>query len=215
MRGCLLHIFGICLLLATPAQAQELVKDINPGFDSGPADLIGSVGDLLLMRADDGVHGEELWISDGTTDGTRMVGDINLGAASARPRYAAEVNGIAFFSATDGIHGIELWKFNPLDLATAVDNRPEIPDAYSLSGIYPNPFNPEARFMLSLGQPQHVRIAVYDVLGREVARVHDGRLSARQPHTFVLSGQRWASGLYLVRAVGETFDTVRRAVLVK
>ena len=110
----------------------------------------------------------------------------------------------------------QLW-YLPVQIITTevVQKENSIPVKFSLDQNYPNPFNPEARFTLVLNQPQQVQIAVYDVLGREVIRLHEGRLSARQPHMFVLAGQRWASGLYLIRAVGETFSAVRRAVLVK
>ena len=103
---------------------------------------------------------------------------------------------------------------NPAGLPTAVEEPPEIP-AYSLSEVYPNPFNPEARFTLALGHSQQVQIVVYDVLGREVARLQEGRLAAQQPYTFSVAGHRWASGLYLIRVVGETFNAVRHVVLVK
>ncbi|HKL22334.1 MAG TPA: putative Ig domain-containing protein, partial [Tichowtungia sp.] len=34
------------------------------------------MGKVIFFSADDGVHGEELWITDGTAEGTRMVRDI-------------------------------------------------------------------------------------------------------------------------------------------
>ena len=56
-----------------------MVKDINPGLgDSGPSDLT-NVNGTLYFQADDGVHGFELWKSDGTAAGTVMVKDINPG----------------------------------------------------------------------------------------------------------------------------------------
>lgn len=71
------------------ATGTRLVKDI----DQTTSDWIGSptpgnltaVGDLVYFTADDGVHGEELWVSDGTTAGTRMVEDLNPGAAGSEP----------------------------------------------------------------------------------------------------------------------------------
>jgi ELWxxDGT repeat protein len=37
-----------------------------------------ALGDRLVFAADDGIHGGELWISDGTPAGTMMLKDINL-----------------------------------------------------------------------------------------------------------------------------------------
>ncbi|MCG8385954.1 MAG: hypothetical protein MJA30_10460, partial [Cytophagales bacterium] len=57
-----------------------LVKDINPGIGTGmeanTGKMFGQNGTYLFFRANDGTHGSELWISDGTTVGTRMVADL-------------------------------------------------------------------------------------------------------------------------------------------
>ncbi len=44
-------------------------------------------GDLLIFATDDGFHGTEPWVSDGTAEGTRMLLDLNpIGTALAPPR---------------------------------------------------------------------------------------------------------------------------------
>jgi RNA polymerase sigma factor (sigma-70 family) len=121
----------------------KMVKDINPGPASGfPDAFIGNlsvIGRTLFFTADDGVHGLELWKSDGTEKGTVMVKDINPGPASSMERRLpgetappglgrgarpginvqrlglgtdamAVVKGTLFFVADDGVHGYELWK---------------------------------------------------------------------------------------------------------
>jgi len=94
------------LLSSTPA----MVADINPGAaPSNPADAV-AIGSTMYFNADDGVHGAELWKSDGSVAGTRMVADINPGLAGSSPSNLTNVNGTLFFSAHDSIHGEELWK---------------------------------------------------------------------------------------------------------
>ena len=64
-------------------QGTSLLKDIVPGvFMSDPLRSIRhltAVNDMLYFSTDDGVHGRELWRSDGTAEGTVLVKDINPG----------------------------------------------------------------------------------------------------------------------------------------
>ena len=59
-----------------------MLKDIHPSGDSIPGKILGlqsmetERGLRFVFDADDGVHGRELWVSDGTASGTLMVGDI-------------------------------------------------------------------------------------------------------------------------------------------
>ena len=84
-----------------------------------------------------------------------------------------------------------------------------------LSQPYPNPFNPMTTFTLSVPDPTHVRITVHDVLGRQVAELHDGAVPAGITHTYVFDGTRLASGTYLLRIAGQEFIETRRLMLLK
>ncbi len=68
----------------------------------------------LYFYFDDGIHGLELWASDGTASGTGMVRDICPGACgavwfSSYLALAATPDAV-FFAANDGVHGLELWR---------------------------------------------------------------------------------------------------------
>lgn len=98
--------------LALPAAAAgqpSLVKDINPGGSSNPTELT-KVGNTLFFAANDGVHGTELWKSDGTGAGTKMVKNIRPYGKSSNPQNLVNVNGTLFFTANDGTHKTQLWK---------------------------------------------------------------------------------------------------------
>ncbi len=103
-----------------------LVKDINPGsagsFSGDPTvPKLISFNAILLLEADDGTHGTELWRSDGTTAGTQLVLDINPGAQGGYFPGMYGLNplgntkpflfgGKLYFQATDNTHGQELWR---------------------------------------------------------------------------------------------------------
>lgn len=103
----------------------RLVKDINPGtVSSSPYQLTAAVpaDGTIYFRADDGSHGQELWVSDGTSAGTRMVEDI---APAASGYYhvsslAPDGGGGIWFAANDGSNGRELWHSDGTAAGTAM-----------------------------------------------------------------------------------------------
>ncbi len=90
-----------------------LVRDINTGEgfygDSRPS-LLTAVGDTLYFVADDGIHGFELWKSNGTEAGTLLVEDIRVGEDPSLIQSLTNVGGTLYFRANDGITGDEVWK---------------------------------------------------------------------------------------------------------
>ena len=65
-------------------------------------------GYYAFFAASDADHGEELWVTDGTVDGTHMVMDINPGVASSDVNWLTRFNDKVVFSATDGLSS-QLW----------------------------------------------------------------------------------------------------------
>lgn len=104
----------------------QMLKDINPtgnGFDyisnSKPADPSFTImNNKLYFKANDGAHGLELWVTDGTDAGTQMVKDINSsgstgafnGKSSGRLGLFGVYNNNLYFASNDGVgSGYELW----------------------------------------------------------------------------------------------------------
>ena len=85
------------------------VEDIWPGPQSGfPRNLTAFDG-RLFFSADDGVTGEELWVSDGTRDGTRLLAETRPGAEGSELDELTVVGERLFFVARNDAAGEELW----------------------------------------------------------------------------------------------------------
>jgi ELWxxDGT repeat protein len=75
------------------------------------------IGTKIYFAANDGQSGLELWISDGTVQGTHRVADIASGAGDAYPCYLTALNGRVYFSAF-GPAGNELWSSDGTSVGT-------------------------------------------------------------------------------------------------
>ena len=66
-----------------------------------------------------------------------------------------------------------------------------------------------------MAREQQVRVEVFNLLGRRVALLFDGRLRAHQAHPFTFDAKALPSGLYFYRATGQTFTATRKILLQK
>ncbi|MFZ2493198.1 MAG: ELWxxDGT repeat protein [Thermoanaerobaculia bacterium] len=105
------------------AAGTMLLRDIAPGPASSlsspfpstsPTFSIFVANDTFFFAADDGVHGRELWTSDGTTAGTRLVGDINPGPGASDPSEFTVCKGKLYFTAYAQEVGEELFALHLL-----------------------------------------------------------------------------------------------------
>lgn len=86
------------------------------------------------------------------------------------------------------------------------------PGGVALLGVWPNPFNPMARLEFESESTQHVVAAMWDMLGRRVAVLHDGMVAAGERTSVRIDGSGLPSGSYLVRIAGQNGQTVSRPV---
>jgi trimeric autotransporter adhesin len=77
----------------------QLVKTI--GDDGADITEMVAMGSSVLFPADNGVNGSELWISDGTSDGTRLLADVHVIPESSNPAWFVELDGRLIFAASE------------------------------------------------------------------------------------------------------------------
>jgi hypothetical protein len=91
---------------------------------------------------------------------------------------------------------------------------PTIPTSITLHQNYPNPFNPSTVISYQLAVAGEVRLAVYDVLGREVAVLVDEPKAAGN-YELTFEAGNLASGVYLYRLEAGGAVQTRRFTLIK
>ena len=79
----------------------------------------------------------------------------------------------------------------------AKDDSPR-PEDFTLDNCFPNPFNPTTTIRFGFPRDAHVKLVVYDILGREVAHLVEGFQQAGY-HGVIWNAQNAASGMYFAR----------------
>ncbi len=113
-------------------------------------------------------------------------------------------------------HGRGIWTLNINEVQTNIERvTDEIPDSFELLSNYPNPFNPSTTVSFKVATESHIRLTVFDMLGRKVATLTD------QPYTGGIHQVQWdasavASGQYIYRMeVNDKLIGAKAMVLVK
>ena len=113
------------------------------------------------------------------------------------------------------VYGVAFFKI-PLVLFAGdvleTETTEELPEEVSLSANYPNPFNPGTTIHYALPAAATLRLAVYDVLGREVAVLADGFQAAGR-RTVRFDAGHLPSGTYVVRLDTDEQSIVRTMTL--
>jgi hypothetical protein len=90
----------------------------------------------------------------------------------------------------------------------------EIPEGFSLSQNYPNPFNPSTKISFSIPKSSFVKMAVYDVTGKEVEILVNENVNAG---TFEVdfNASKLTSGVYFCKITAGDFTDVKKMILTK
>jgi predicted phosphodiesterase len=117
---------------------------------------------------------------------------------------------ITVYSNTDALLDTLQFSKPPTSVGEQMDGVTE----FRLDQNYPNPFNPSTMIKYELPTSGHVKLKIYDVLGREVATLVN---AVKQPGTYTVqwNANGVASGLYFYRLQTGRFSTVQKMLLVR
>lgn len=169
----------------------------------------------------------EVW-ADSIESGT-LIAEVeieNTGSLSAYQEFSAEVDSINgqhdvyfYFKGSDGSELMTLQNFwfsaRRIPVATSLESdRSEIPGTFTLNQNFPNPFNPSTVISYQLPVNSIVSLKVFDLLGREVATLAEGKMTAGEHHTqFFATGL--SSGVYIYQLITSEFTQTKKMILLK
>jgi len=113
---------------------------------------------------------------------------------------------------TDG--GLAVYREGGVILAVDEKENKEMPTSFALLQNYPNPFNPSTTISFEIPHQSHVKLVIYDVLGREVRTLVDEE-KAPGRYTVNFDASNLPSGVYLYRLSSGNFNEVRRMVVMR
>ena len=89
-----------------------------------------------------------------------------------------------------------------------------LPESYSLSPAYPNPFNPTTTISFAIPVDAQVSISIYNLQGREISSLMNGAHKAGY-HEVIWNADNQSSGVYLVRMIAENYISTEKLILLK
>ncbi len=107
-----------------------------------------------------------------------------------------------------------VWVISDSAISVDANETPAIPRTTELLAPYPNPFNPVVTIPFELAKASRVKLRVFDVLGRETARLADDMMQAGV-HEFRWDGSNVSSGIYFVMLQADGVARTKKLVLMK
>jgi hypothetical protein len=89
-----------------------------------------------------------------------------------------------------------------------------VPEKYELYQNYPNPFNPSTTIRFDIPRPSLVKVKIFDIAGRLVAVLNDGKVEAGS-YAVTWLAENYPSGVYFYRIETDAYSSARKMILIK
>jgi ELWxxDGT repeat protein len=180
------------------------------GSEAGTIKLADDLGSTYLLTVGNKVYftgfsatnGAELWETDGTAAGTKLLADVLTGVASSFAAPLLVDGNVVYFMAESNTSLEELWRYN---VVTKVIEPLKNDDRIT---VFPNPTEGVISFRFDALEQQFQSYQVFDNTGRLIAQA----TLAPQSDLLTLDTRTWAQGTYLVRFIGKDKQAVKRFV---
>lgn len=158
-----------------------------------------------------GLGGKSIYNFGSAVTGSQFRYNADYGAQLVEA--SAESLQFRFYSRANAL--IDTYTFTA-NITGAGEKHPEVlPRSFGMAQNYPNPFNPSTEIRYSLSVADRVTLKIYDVLGREVATLVDGRQPAGEHSAHWDATGEGASGIFFYRLSTPGKSIVGKMVLMK
>jgi len=201
--------------------------DFNSGEEGNASLYLGNANELTSDYSLPPVPPQGIFdVRFGTDNYVEMLGKnqtVRMNSSASETRLTVHNTKGLKFRVRDGIDGSILNKeltegteiIIPANLnALVLESSGILPLTYELSQNYPNPFNPSTVIKFQIPNDGIVKLAVYDVLGREVNMLVNNFQPAGA-YEVKFNASVLASGVYFYRLTVGDFDEIRKMMVVK
>lgn len=129
-------------------------------------------------------------------------------------RYRYHVTAVQFGLESADSNYEEVWAGVAVKAAGEDETTMLPPSEFKLHQNYPNPFNPVTEIRYDVPETFPIRLIVYDIAGREVARLVDGTVEAGC-HSVLFDATGLASGVYIYKLEAGAFNQTARMIIAK
>ncbi len=173
-------------------------------YTSGAWVTTSGTGDSIALRAMDDWNTQYRTPAPGTLDRNPDISSGIFTGSSVRVWAVWENNASGKWK----LYGVTK------EIVLDVEEDHDAPYRFNLMQNYPNPFNPGTEIGFRIKDKGFVTLKVYDILGREIAMLVNGKMEAGE-HRVTFDAQGLPSGVYIYRIQAGEYSASRKMVVIK
>lgn len=151
-----------------------------------------------------------LWMSSNINSGTPVFSNVSNYSFQMPIRVFFKPNSTTEIWVTSFGNGMKMGALGP----NGVFEDKVLPIKFELNQNFPNPFNPSTTIIYQLPTSCHIKLNIYDLLGREIATLVNEEKPAGR-YQAIFNGSNFSSGIYFYRIQAGIFVGMKKFVLLK
>ncbi len=202
------------------AGTQQWIRTLNVGGDDRAYDLtVDGSGNIYLAGKTNayGTADDYMTCSYNAAGDFRWLMAYNNSAANLNDfavKLIADGQGNVYVTGASNGGGNDYLTIKYASVTGIEFTNNQAPDRFSLSQNYPNPFNPSTKINFSIPVNEHVKLAVFDAVGKEISVLTDNELNAGV-YNIDFIASNLPGGVYFYRISAGEYTETKKMILIK